>query len=156
MRAPSGRSCLGVSPVLRRLHHAGGGECQVSPSSLTFPRFQVLTAGIHTKDAISMEAKWYLSKECRASFLSRKLKPQWTRRESLLSSHLRAPDDVAGAESTCGHHSKLQSLIVQQIIKSMREKVSRWASFSVFSKKKNVYLGKYKYPGNHCPNYYKN
>lgn len=79
-------------------------------------------------------------KECRASFLRRKLKPQWTRGESLsLSSHLRAPDDVAGAESTCGHHSKLLSLIVQQIIKSMREKVQD-EPVSQFSQKRKMYI----------------
>ena len=80
-------------------------------------------------------------KESRASFLSRKLKPQWTRGESLsLSSHLRAPDDVAGAESTCGHHSELLSLIVQQIIKNVRERKVQDEPVSQFSQKRKMYI----------------
>lgn len=38
-------------------------ECLVSSSSSFLPSFPVLTAGVHAEDAISVEAKWYLSKK---------------------------------------------------------------------------------------------
>lgn len=129
-----------------------------SSSSSFLPPSQVLTASIH---AISAEAKWYLNKKkCRASFLSRELKPQWTRGRSLsLCSHLRVR-----WRGRCGKHtwassqtSVLNSLANHQ--KQERERRARDGPVSQFSQKEKMYIweitdrspGKY-----HWQIYYKN